>query len=77
MNYHGIRTTAIVVLSPRDTIVKCHCGHFCQLEPGTGFACCVCLRLSKACRICEAEDAMENGALTLRAYMEPISAARE
>jgi hypothetical protein len=68
---------AIVVLSAEETIVSCDCGHFCEARHGRRFACCVCLRLPKACRICDADEATQDGAAAAAAYMEPVSAAGE
>ena len=77
MRYHGVRVTAIVVLAVEDTIVSCDCGHFCQSEPGRGLACCVCLRLPKACRICDAEEGAEDGAWAPEAHIEIVSPVGE
>ena len=73
MRYQAVRATAIVVLSVEDTIASCECGHFCQSDVEGRVACCVCLRLPKACRICEADDGAEDGAQAPATHMELVS----
>ena len=72
-----MRLTAIVVLGVEDTIMSCDCGHFCQSEPGHGIACCVCLRLPEACRICDAEEEAEDGVWAPAAHIEVVSPVGE